>query len=292
MTRTAQSDVGVIKRLLLKHARDAFHSDSFIAERWRGLNYLGQPDYHRAVIEYDDLVARLESFDIELEFMPPLESAGLDSIYVRDASICCDEGVILCNMGKEQRRWEPAAQRAAFERLGVPVIGNIVEPGTVEGGDVVWLDTRCLAVGRGRRTNAAGIDQLKMLLGDCVADLIVVPLPDMEVPGDVFHLMSILSPIDRDLALVYAPLLPHAFTQELETRGFQLVEVPDDEFHTMGCNVLAVAPRKCIILSGNPVTRTRLEGAGAEVFEIDGDEISHKGAGGPTCLTRPLLREI
>jgi len=292
VTRTAQSDVGTIKRLLLKHARDAFAGASSIAEQWRRLGYLGQPNYQRAVIEYDNFIARLESFDIELEFMPGVESTGLDSIYVRDASIVCDKGVILCNMGKEQRRGEPAAQGIVFEKLGMPVLGSIVEPGTVEGGDVVWLDTGCLAVGRGKRTNEAGIDQLRTLLGDCVDEIIVVPLPDLEVPGDVFHLMSILSPIDRDLALVYAPLLPQAFSDELKTRGLQFVEVPDQEFDTMGCNVLAVAPRKCMMLSGNPVTRARLEKAGAEVFEIEGNEISHKGAGGPTCLTRPIIREI
>jgi N-dimethylarginine dimethylaminohydrolase len=125
-----------------------------------------------------------------------------------------------------------------------------------------------------------------------VDEVIVVPLPDLEVPGDVFHLMSILSPIDHDLVLVYTPLLPQAFSDELKTRGLQFVEVPDQEFDTMGCNVLAVAPRKCMMLSGNPVTRARLEEAGAEVFEIAGNEISHKGAGGPTCLTRPLLRKV
>jgi len=292
VTRTAQSDVGTIKRLLLKHARDAFASASSIAKQWRGLDYLGQPDYQRAVAEHDAFIARLESFDIELEFMPPVESTGLDSIYVRDASIVCDKGVILCNMGKEQRSEEPAAQGAVFEELGVPVLGSIVAPGTVEGGDVAWLDTGCLAVGRGKRTNEAGIDQLKTLLADCVDEIVVVPLPDLEVPGDVFHLMSILSPIDHDLALVYAPLLPKSFSDELKTRGFQLVEVPDQEFDTMGCNVLAVAPRRCMMLSGNPVTRARLEGAGAEVFEIEGNEISHKGAGGPTCLTRPLVRDV
>ncbi len=292
MTHTAQSDVGTIKRLLLKHARDAFASVSSIAKQWRGLDYLGQPDYRRAVIEYDNLIARLEALDIEREFMPPVESTGLDSIYVRDASIVCDKGVILCNMGKEQRREEPAAQGIVFERLGMPILGSIVEPGKVEGGDVAWLDTGCLAVGSGKRTNEAGIDQLRTLLGDCVDAIIVVALPDLEVPGDVFHLMSILSPIDRDLALVYAPLLPRVFNDALKTRGFQLVEVPDQEFDTMGCNVLAVAPRKCMMLSGNPVTRARLEGAGAEVCEIEGNEISRKGAGGPTCLTRPIIREI
>jgi N-dimethylarginine dimethylaminohydrolase len=292
VTRTAQSDVGLIKRLLLQHARDAFRSAAFIAEQWQGLNYLGQPDYDRALVEYDAFVARLESFDIELEFMPPLDSTGLDSIYVRDASICCDRGAILCNMGKQQRRAEPAAQSAVFERLGMPIVGRIIEPGTVEGGDAVWLERHCLAVGRSGRTNEAGIDQLQQLLGDCVTDLIVVPLPDLSVPGDVFHLMSIVSPIDSDLALVYPPLLPRAFGTELQDRGYQLVAVPDEEFHTMGCNVLAVAPRRCIMLRGNPVTRAKLESAGAVVFEIDGNEISHKGAGGPTCLTRPLVRQV
>ena len=155
----------------------------------------------------------------------------------------------------------------------------------------MWLDERTIAVGRGYRTNAAGIEQLHALLGDSVDEVIAVALPHWRGPDDVFHLMSVISPIDRDLALVYSPLMSVPFRERLLERGMTLVEVPDDEFATMGANVLALAPRRCVMLAGNPKTRARLERAGAEVFEYDGQEISVKGGGGPTCLTRPLARQ-
>ena len=169
-------------------------------------------------------------------------------------------------------------------------MGAIEAPGQLEGGDVLWLDARTVAVGRGYRTNDAGIAQLRALLADDVDEVIVVPLPHWRGAGDVFHLMSIISPVDRDLAVVYSPLLPVPFREHLLERGIELVEVPDEEFDTMGANVLAIAPRRCVMVAGNPVTRARLERAGAEVLEYDGSEISLKGGGGPTCLTRPLRR--
>jgi N-dimethylarginine dimethylaminohydrolase len=291
MTVSAQSEVGAIRRLVLKHARDAFVSDELIAQQWEGLGYRGPPDVARAVEEYDRLVETLTELGVEPEFLPRDDAVGLDSIYVRDASVVSDRGAVLCNMGKEARRAEPAAQGAAFEALGIPVLGAISGDGTLEGGDAIWLDERTLVVGRGYRTNDEGIDQLGALLDDAIDELIVVPLPHWHGPGDVFHLMSILSPIDRDLLLVYAPLLPVPFREELVARGFDLVEVPDDEFANMACNVLAVAPRRCVMLRGNPRTRALLERAGAEVREVEGREISWKGSGGPTCLTRPIERE-
>jgi N-dimethylarginine dimethylaminohydrolase len=172
----------------------------------------------------------------------------------------------------------------------VPVLGSIQPSGRLEGGDLLWLGERSVAVGRGYRTNAAGIEQLHTLLGDLVDEVIAVALPHWRGPGDVFHLMSIISPIDRDLALVYSPLMSVPFREHLLERGMTLVEVPDDEFDTMGANVLALAPRRCLMLEGNPETRRRLERAGADVLTYPGREISLKGGGGPTCLTRPLGR--
>jgi N-dimethylarginine dimethylaminohydrolase len=291
VSTTAQSEVGAIQRLVVKHAGDAFVSQELIAGQWGSLGYRAAPDLAAAVDEYDRFLALLAGFGVEPERLPPVETVGLDSIYVRDASVVSDRGVVLCSMGKEARRAEPAAQGAAFETLGIPVLGAIAGEGRLEGGDVVWLDRRTLAVGRGYRTNDAGIEQLAAFLEDALDDLLVVPLPHWRGPGDVFHLMSMLSPIDRDLLLVYGPLLPVAFREDLLDRGFQLVEVPDEEFATMACNVLAVAPRCCVMLEGNPATRARLERAGAEVHEFAGGEICWKGAGGPTCLTRPMARE-
>ncbi len=281
-------DVGPIETLVLKHARDAFVSDQSIDRQWNRLNYTSRPDFALAVDEYDRFVDMLRGFGIEILFLPQDDAVGLDSIYVRDASVVCGRGMILCNMGKPERSGEPAALESAVRHLDVDIAGRIQGEGRLEGGDVVWLDDSTLAVGRGYRTNDEGIRQLQALVGDVVSELIVVPLPHWRGPDDVFHLMSVLSPIDRDLALVYSPLLPVPFREALLSRGFHLVEVPDDEFATMGCNVLAVAPRKCVMLSDNPTTRRLLEVAGADVHVFEGNEISVKGAGGPTCLTRPI----
>jgi len=229
--------------------------------------------------------------DVEVRWLPAGEDAGLDSIYVRDASVVCPNGVILCRMGKPQRAWEPGAQEKAFVGWGLPIAGAIRSPGTLEGGDVVWLDDQTVAVGEGYRTNAEGIRQLSRLVGRGV-EVVTVPLPHWRGPGDVFHLMSMLSPVDRDLAVAYSPLLPVFFRELLLDRGFELVEVPEDEFETMGANVLAIAPRRCVMLTGNLGTRRLLEAAGAEVVTYSGDEISVKGGGGPTCLTRPLMRTL
>lgn len=290
MTETAQSETGVLSRLLVKHARDAFRSPEAVADQWRALNFTGAPDFNNAVREYDRFVEILSTCGVSLEFLRASSDVGMDSIYVRDASVVCDRGAILCRMGKPLRVHEPGAQAAVFRAIGLPIVGAITPPGILEGGDVVWLDRRTLAVGRGYRTNAEGIAQLRSLLADSIDELIVVPLPHWRGPGDVFHLMSIISPVDRDLAVVYSPLMSVPFREALLDRGITLVEVPDDEFESMGGNVLTLSPRRCVLLAGNPITRSRLERAGAAVYEYDGTDISLKGGGGPTCLTRPLRR--
>lgn len=287
---TAQSEVGTISRLLLKRPRDAFRTAELIDQQWRTLNFTAPPDLAQAIAEYDRFAALLIHDGMTLEFLPPADSTGLDSIYVRDASVVCDRGAILCRMGKPAREAEPVAQETALTALGYPIVGAISPPGRLEGGDVVWLDRRTVAVGRGYRTNDEGIAQVRSLLGDSIDELITVQLPHWRGPGDVFHLMSIISPIDDDLAVVYSPLMPVAFRELLLARGTTLVEVPNEEFDSMGANVLATAPRRCLMLKGNSTTRQRLEKAGAEVVEYEGANISIKGGGGPTCLTRPLRR--
>ena len=288
---TSQSEVGRLRRVLLKTPAAAFRSDAEIGTQWRALNYLSPPDFKAAVAEYETLAGILEAHGVELCFLPEHPDTGMDSIYVRDASIITDAGAILCRMGKPARRGEPQASGAGLEAGQVEIRGVIAAPGMIEGGDVAWLDEKTLAIGRGYRTSAEGIRQLRSLLPDGV-ELVEVPLPHWQGPEDVFHLMSMLSPIDRDLLLVYSPLLPVPFRESLLERGCGLVEVPPEEFDSMGCNVLALAPRVCLMLEGNPITRQRLEAAGAEVICYRGDEISRKGCGGPTCLTRPLLREF
>jgi N-dimethylarginine dimethylaminohydrolase len=197
--------------------------------------------------------------------------------------------MVLCQMGKPQRRGEPAAQAESFRAWNVPVAGIIEPPASIEGGDVVWLNDRTVAVGRGYRTNDAGIAALRMFLAADI-ELIVVPLPHWRGRADVFHLMSIISPVDEDLAVVYSPLMSVPFRERLIDLGYELVEVPDQEFESMGANVLAIAPRRALMLDGNPETRRRLERAGAAVSVYAGREISVKGGGGPTCLTRPIRR--
>jgi N-dimethylarginine dimethylaminohydrolase len=290
---TSQSDTAPLSLVAMKHPRDAFVDEVTIAAQWRALHYPAPPDLARACREFDGLADAVRSCGSEVLLFPRDDRTTLDSIYVRDASIVCDRGVILCRMGKAQRAGEPSAQRDAL--AGVPgspmaILGSIDPPGTVEGGDVCWVDERTLAVGRGYRTNDEGIRQLRALLADAIDELLVVPLPHWRGPADVMHLMSLVSPVDRDLAVVYSRLLPVPFRERLLDRGIALVEVPDEEFDTMGTNVLALAPRRCVMLAGNPMTRTALERAGAHVVEYAGDEISVKGAGGPTCLTRPLRR--
>lgn len=284
------TEFGAIRRLILKRPQDAFVSDLTVARQWRDLGYLGRPDYRRAVDEYDELVTALEAEGIDLIFLPRDDGVTLDSIYVRDAAVWAGDGLILASMGKPARRTEPAALERAVSAAGIPILGAIADGGRLEGGDVVWIDDRTVAVGRGYRTNDEGIGQLRELLGRRIDELVVVSLPHHRGPEDVFHLMSILSPIDVDLALVYSPLMPVPFREWLIRRGIQLIEIPDHEFHSLGCNVLALAPRRCVALSGNPVTRQRLEDAGARVTELAGGEICTKGRGGPTCLTRPLAR--
>lgn len=286
---TLQSDTAPLRRVLLKHARHAFVSPAAVKRQWKPLHYLGPPDVEEAGRESDTFANLLERLGAEVAWMPA-QDAGLDSIYVRDASVVCDRGAILCSMGKETRRDEPELLGEAYRSLGIPVLGAISGDGRLEGGDVAWLLPGTVAVGRGYRTNAAGIEQLTDLLGDGVDEVITVPLPHWKGPSDVFHLMSVISPLADDLALVYSPLLPVPFREALLERGITLVEVPDEELDTMGCNVLAVAPRVAVAVEGNPETRRRMEAAGVEVHAYSGQEISAKGSGGPTCLTRPLER--
>jgi len=286
-----QSEFGAIRRILIKHPKDAFIDQAGIDRQYQQLNYLYPPDYKKALAEYEKFVELLKSEVTEIEYLPQNDAVGLDSIYARDSSLVTRKGVILCNMGKAERQGEPSAVGAYLNSRDIPILGTIEGEATVEGGDIVWLDEKTLVVGQGYRTNAAGIRRLRELTAGLADDVIVVGLPHWAGPGDVFHLMSIISPIDSDLAAVYSRLMPVPFREYLLGRGMTLVEVPDDEFASMGCNILAIAPRRCIMLDGNPVTRRALEDAGVEVFTYVGDEISRKGAGGPTCLTRPLLRD-
>ncbi len=285
----ALNEFGPLRRVALRHAREAYAGQDRIARDWEALGYPAPPDFNRALGDYDALVRALEDAGTEVLLLDGGDDLTIDSIYVRDAALVAPGGAILCAMGKAARQDEPAAMAQALEAAGIPVLGAIEPPGLIEGGDLVWFDERNCAVAEAYRTNAEGIAQLRALLGPEV-EVIAVPLPHYKGPGDVFHLMSVISPLDRNLALVHSPLMPVPFRQWLEARGIDLVEVAPDEFETLGCNVLALGPRHCLMAEGNPETRQRLEAAGCRVATYPAGEISAKGEGGPTCLTRPLVR--
>lgn len=291
------TDIGPCSRLIVCHPHEAFEHQDKIDRQWRDLNFTAAPDFARACRQFDAFFELLQSHGPAIHRLghnePGAEAFSarqltLDALYVRDASIMSARGAILCHMGKPARFAEPDAQAAAYAALGVPVIGRIEPPGRLEGGDFTWLGPRLAAVGRGYRTNDEGIRQLRCLLGDSIDDLIEVALPHYRGAGDVFHLMSIISPVDRDLAVVFSPLMSVCFRERLLDLGYTLVEVPEEEFDSMAANVLALTPRRCIMVDGNPKTRAALESAGADVQVYDGSEISLKGGGGPTCLTRPV----
>jgi N-dimethylarginine dimethylaminohydrolase len=291
MRYTCQSETGRLKSLFLKKAADAFVDEECLAMQWKELNYLGKPDLQDAIREYEQFESFFKKIGTAIFYLPLDGRTNSDSIYCRDAAVATDQGMILCNMGKPARKDEPAAMKKAFETRGMTILGQINYPGTLEGGDLAWIDEHTLAIAYSYRTNAAGIDQLKAMLAPADIVVVVVPLPHYKGPGDVFHLMSILSPIDKDLFLVYSPLIPIEFRNYLLNRQIKLIEVPEAEFESMGCNVLALAPRECLMVAGNPLTRERLEKAGCIVNTYTGMEISLKGGGGPTCLTRPVLRQ-
>jgi N-dimethylarginine dimethylaminohydrolase len=290
MTLGARSETSPIRSLLLKHPREAWLGQENIRDQWKALGYTEEPDFAKAVAEYDRFVDILRGIVADVHFLPADARTGLDSIYVRDAACVAGHGVILCRMGKPLRAGEPGAVGDFYAKAGWPVLGRIREPGTLEGGDVVWLDGKTAAVGHGYRTNADGIRQFRDLVAEEGCEVIEVPLPHWDGPGDVLHLMSMLSPVDEGQLLVYSRLLPVPFRKRLLEMGFALLEVPDEEYATMATNVLAVAPGQCVALAGNPLTSNVLARAGIEVSTYEGTEISRKGAGGPTCLTRPLLR--
>lgn len=284
------TEIGEIKSLLLKHPREAFIDQPTIDSQWKDLNYTDRPDHEGVWAEYDLFLSLLREHIPQITFLPAHPKTGLDSIYIRDPLIITEHGAILGNMGKIQRKDEPAAITETLQKLNIPVLGSISGSGTIEAGDVILLDERTAAVGLGYRSNQDGIHQFRSLIREFIDEIFIVHLPHWNGPGDILHLMSLISPIDRDLAVVYSRLIPVSFRDWLIKRGIKLLEIPDSEYQSMACNILALAPRKCIMIAGNPQTRKLLEAERVEVQEFSGEELCKKGGGGPTCLTRPLLR--
>ena len=275
------SMVGELRRVLV---RRPLPED---AAAWRAYGWRAAPDVAAAQAEHEAFCLLLEDAGAEV-VVSEHEPGNPDAIYTYDPTLVGADGAVLLLPGKDGRRREPQATVAALEGAGVPVVGRIELPTTVEGGDTVWLDERTLLVGIGYRTNSGAADALRASFPG--VEVVAFDLPHWTGPGEVMHLMSFISPLDRDLALVYPRIAPTRLMWLLAERGIQVVEVPDDEFETQGPNVLALGPRRALALAGNDETRRRMERAGVDVVTYRGDEISRKGDGGPTCLTRPLWR--
>ena len=256
-------------------------------DAWRDYGWRAEPDAGRIAAVHDAFCDALTAAGAEIVLVESADG-NPDAVYVYDPAIVADRGALLLRPGKEQRQDEPEDLGRHLEAAGVPVAARLEAPALAEGGDTLWLDERTLLVGLGYRTNAAGADALARALAD--VQVLTFDLPHHHGAGEVLHLLSLISPLDDDLALVYLPLMPVRLVQLLQERGIRLVEVPDEEYETLGCNVLALGPRLALALEGNPETRRRMEAAGVDVRTYRGDELSRKGDGGPTCLTRPLLR--
>jgi dimethylargininase len=276
-----QSMTGQLRRVLVRAPRE----DDL--RGWHTCGWRAEPDPAGIADEHEAFCSFLGDAGAEVVLAESAADGNPDAIYTYDPALVVDDGALLLYPGKKCRRAEVDAMAEDFERAGVPVAGRLSEPAWAEGGDCCWLDARTLLVGCGYRTNAAGITRLRELLPD--VEVVAFDLPHWHGRDEVMHLMSLISPLAPDLAVVYEPLLPARLAQLLEARGVELVLVPDEEFASMGTNVLALAPRVALAVEGNPRTRERMERAGVEVLTYRGEELS-KGDGGPTCLTRPLLR--
>ena len=280
---------GPLKKVAVRRPQEAFVSDAKIDAEWKDLNFHARPDLAKALTEFEQVDALLKATAAEVIHLPSGDGLTLDSLYTHDALVITPRGLVRPRMGKPQRRNEAAINGAALEKLGFPIAGDITGDGKLEGGDLVWLDRHTLVAGVGYRTNMEGCRQLQKLCGDDVS-VLMVDMPHYKGRTDVFHLMSVLSPLDHDLAVVYLPLMPVRLVELLEDRGISFVHVPEQEFDTMGCNVLALGPRHAMSVAGNPVTVERMQAAGVQVEVIEGHDICRKGEGGPTCMTRPLVR--
>jgi len=281
----AQSMVAPLRRVLLVRPVPPPNPDC-----WRNFGYFHPIDQERAAAEHAALVTLLEREGIETIVIEPEEPTLQDAIFPFDPVLVTSAGAILLRMGKELRQPEVAALERVLRDLGIPIVGRIQPPGTVEGGDCLWLDEHTLIVGRSYRTNDTGIAQLADLLRPQAVQVIAVDLAHWHGPCECLHLLSLLSPVDTDLVVAYLPLLPVRLVEMLVDRRIEIITVPEDEFATQAPNVLALAPRRCVILKENQRSIAALERAGCTVFVYEGREISHNRSGGPTCLTRPLLR--
>jgi dimethylargininase len=269
-----------LRRVLVR--RPATTGD-FAAADWRS------PDPGLLLRQHDRFCELLAGLGCTVELAEAADGM-VDATYVRDPGMVTGRGAVLFQMSKAARAGEPPLLGTALEAAGVPVVARLTGPAMADGGDIIWLDERTMLVGRSYRTNAAGVQQLREIMATEDVSVGSADLPHDRGPGHVLHLMSVISPVAPDLAVVYPPLAPVPLMEELAARGIRVIAVPAEEYETMACNVLAVRPGVVVMLDGNPGTRAALTAAGCEVHVYGGSEISIKGDGGPTCLTAPILR--
>ena len=286
MTTLAGAEYGCVSMTAKLRCVLVRTADVTACDRWRDFGWRDAPDPVRLRRELEQLCALLESSGAEVVFGDPVDG-GLDAIYPFDPAIVTRRGALILRPGKQLRLPEAAATAEDMARIGIPIVATLSPPATAEGGDLLWLDERTVLVGRGYRTNASGVAALRRALPD--VEFLEFDLPHFHGPSEVMHLLSLVNMVAPDLAATYLPLLPVRLVQLLQDRGIRLVEVPHDEFETMGPNVLAIEPGVVVAIARNRETRRRLEQSGVEVLTYEGNELS-KGDGGPTCLTLPLLR--
>lgn len=261
------------------------------AAAWRELGFQHAPDFAAAQSQHEILCGLLREGGAEVACLPTTESLTLDAVYAHDASLATDYGLVLMNPGKKSRVAEAQAHANFCRELGIPVFGEIGLPGTSESGDMVWLDSRTLLIGDGYRTNKAGIEQMRSLLSAKNVEVLSAPLPYGPGPSACLHLMSLMSMLDERTILIDLPWLAVETVELLKGRGFHLIEIEYSERDTLACNVLALGQKRLIALAENARTNQRLRDAGFDVRTFPASEICINGAGGPTCLTRPLLRK-
>jgi N-dimethylarginine dimethylaminohydrolase len=284
------SMVGALKRVLVCSPRTACWHQPERAARWRELGFVHAPDFEMAQAQHEALCRELEACGAEVEDIPPAMELSLDAVYAHDASLPTDFGLILMRPGKSNRVPEGKHHGSFCQILGVPMLAKITAPGTTEAGDMVWLDAKTLLVGHGYRTNAQGIQQLRALLKPKGVEVLSAPLPHGPGPAACLHLMSLISLLDEKTVLVDLPWLAVETVDLLRTRGFNLIEIDYSERDTLACNVLSLGEKHLIALEENAKTNQKLRAAGFDVRTFPGSELCINGSGGPTCLTRPLLR--
>jgi N-dimethylarginine dimethylaminohydrolase len=284
------SMVGELQRVLVCSPRSAGWFESSIASTWNELGFLHAPDCDSAQSQHEAMCRQLETAGAEVVQLGPAAELTLDAVYAHDASLPTDFGLILMNPGKANRVAEAQRQREFCQALGIPILGEVSHPGKAEAGDIVWIDSETLLVGHGYRTNAAGIEQLRSMLQPFGVQVVAAPLPHGPGPSACLHLMSLMSMLDDRTALVDMSWLTVPTVELLCQRGISFIEIDPVERETLACNVLSLGRRRLLALEENRNTNDRLRRAGFDVRTFPGSELCINGSGGPTCLTRPLLR--